>query len=725
MPDSGFISDADMANMEAQQAPAPTTQPQQNTGYISDEDMAKMPADSDKYDTLPQHVLGNVENFARAGTLGASDLAETGLLGQSQEDVRGRENALSMPEKIASGIAGGATLIGLTGGLGAPLEAAMGGGYGAAALGYGAEGALFGAGNVVSDASLGDPNLNAEKIISEVGFGAALGGGLGILGRALKGAPELPGSILEPGSGPTSPPGTGGASNPIMTDPMPPKEPIGSFAALEKRNANSIANGQSVEMPQKQALTEALSRLPDLENQILPQQIESLSSHGANQDYQILRDSPNKVGAEIKNTEGLQKQELTSKIDSTISDLHPDGAPTSDPVQAGNRANEIFTNQYQQEQAELRPFYDATDKLILGPASGDIAPLVNEFSKAVPGVARMFGYGDVGELENVLPYDSKWGIDKSTYNAVKDVFDSLKASGDENSSFSELKNLRQGMSQNVNTLDQGAGPGQIRALKAAFMNYNQNVLEDAIPQDATIQSGEGTMNLRDVAKRYAINEQQRDVIEKNFGASVGRQEYGAISKVKPEDILDNMFKDTATTTAAKNILSPDDFNELLSDHLAHNRGLVTKNNVFSSNKFASFLKRHQSELGAAFSDNPETLQRLKDLSTVSTIVPDNASINPGGTAKTFIGMLKNMGTADLFIGLHNLPALVGKKTMEILNEARATRNAVNEFNQGLAGQSAKQARLQQTSKILSQVDNAMNKGAAAIFSQRGKNGQAP
>jgi hypothetical protein len=49
----------------------------------------------------------------------------------------------------------------------------------------GVEGSLFGAGNAVTEAALGDPNLAAEKLISHVGLGGVLGSVGGVAGGAL------------------------------------------------------------------------------------------------------------------------------------------------------------------------------------------------------------------------------------------------------------------------------------------------------------------------------------------------------------------------------------------------------------------------------------------------------------------------------------------------------------------------------------------------------------
>lgn len=59
---------------------------------------------------------------------------------------------------------------------------------GAHGLGSAVEGAAYGLGQSVSEASLGDPDMNAEKVLSNVGYSALLAGGMGGVFGAGKGA---------------------------------------------------------------------------------------------------------------------------------------------------------------------------------------------------------------------------------------------------------------------------------------------------------------------------------------------------------------------------------------------------------------------------------------------------------------------------------------------------------------------------------------------------------
>lgn len=71
--------------------------------------------------------------------------------------------------------------------VGGVLEEGLGAGKLATAAGYGAEGALLAGTSTVSDMALGDPDLNAQKILTRIGMGTVLGMGLGVGGRAISG----------------------------------------------------------------------------------------------------------------------------------------------------------------------------------------------------------------------------------------------------------------------------------------------------------------------------------------------------------------------------------------------------------------------------------------------------------------------------------------------------------------------------------------------------------
>ena len=186
IPDSEFVPDAD------QTAPVVhATEPVHaaSSDFIPDSEFV---SDEDKYGSLGQQVAAGAEGVARGATFGVSDLLERGA-GIPAADIAGR--AEENPTLAGTGsLAGGAAALYLTGGA-AGLAAKLGlGELGTAAklAAMGVEGGAFGLGNSISEAAMGDPSLNAQKIISNIGTGAALGVGLGGLGKlAETGLPKV------------------------------------------------------------------------------------------------------------------------------------------------------------------------------------------------------------------------------------------------------------------------------------------------------------------------------------------------------------------------------------------------------------------------------------------------------------------------------------------------------------------------------------------------------
>lgn len=142
----------------------------------------------ESFGDLPQQALAGFEAFNRARTLGISDHLEASTGLTTKENIEKRQQQNPITETVAGAIPGVAASI-ATGGFG--LAAGAGAGLLRVAAGAAGEGALFGGAQAATDAVLGDPHLNAQKILSDVGMGAALGGGLGVLSHTLGALPAF------------------------------------------------------------------------------------------------------------------------------------------------------------------------------------------------------------------------------------------------------------------------------------------------------------------------------------------------------------------------------------------------------------------------------------------------------------------------------------------------------------------------------------------------------
>jgi hypothetical protein len=591
---------------------------------------------------------------------------------------------------------------------------------GAHALGSVAEAQFYTLGNAVSESALGDPDAFGEKLVSNMGTNALFGGALGALFGGIKGlsaSKELANDLSKeltrlgdsfssevrrkrslPGEPGPPPGGSGGSallSNTEMSGTVTDAPKTGvqptSLQALRDKRLAAEANGTAIELPQKSVLEDAVSRVP-MENPINPLQMGSLEDAGKRDSYNIVKDSDTETGKDFRHDEAVQKNELVNKTGQTINDISPSAKPTSDAMEGGNRAIKDFTDQYQAKQ-EFFGQQIKELKSLKGEGFDHTDGVIRKWIDANPELAKVFKIDEDGIKMN--PYDTTMGVTKQTYRAAKDAFNALQKNPQD---FKSLFNIRKGLENGVNLFTTDAATrGEIMKLKSSMMDYIQSLIDKTVPE------------AREVFRGYAINEQERSVIEKAFGASVGSPEFGAMSKIKPEHILDRIFANSASTQAAKNILGPNKFNEVLANWLSVAKEKATTDGAFSSKNFSLFLRKNKDVLGVAFKENPEILQRIGDLTTIMRILPDAAPANPSGTAKTLIGMLKNIPHN---ISWEKMLSYLPQKALEYLEH----QSQLSSLNEELAGKSAKVDGLSLIERNSASITRSINSVASSIFS---------
>lgn len=488
------------------------------------------------------------------------------------------------------------------------------------------EGSLYSAGNALSEASLGDPDSNAHHVAAEIGMGALIGGifGVGAEGASM-GLSKLLGKRVSQEATEVALRDqiAGNASAMVDTAPLPGAPQPGSLQEVIDRVASAKSAGESVEMPQKEIVLGAEKMLaPELKYPMIEAQVQALNDPKTYDIYRAAKESSTQKGRALVEYEALQKRESVDLLNNTVDNIAPTSKITADPAKAGTRLVEDFSDQYTGEQKKLGSMFKKFDEVAPNVPVNSL-DVVNAIKEVIPDAEKMLKMSD-GAIQ-LQPYSAaQMGVSESTYKAVSHIFKPLTEEG---LTVAGLRNLR-GTLEDFVTAAPGApgfGPqvSQIRGLKSKLLDLMSDKMDQAAPE----------LNARDFFKKYAVNEQNRGYVEKLLGGSIS-DKAGLLKQIAPEKVGDRIFRDTVAVRAAKQVLSPDAFNEMRANYLAEQLGKFTDKGAFRSQPFASWVKNNASELAVAFEDKPQVLQKIQALADRMRILPDAPSINPSGTAKT-------------------------------------------------------------------------------------------
>lgn len=595
------------------------------------------------YSSTPQIAKTVLEQAASGATLGLSKIAEAKLGIASPEDILARQriNPIASTAGNIAGFAGALALLPEEGLLQAITPAAQlvkAGKYvsGAAGLGKIASGALaasieglgFTGGDIVSEKALGEPNLSAHNIISRLGFGAVLGGALGGTATAASEGLGLIGSKLFPNGAATE------AGSRVIADEASRGAQFADALSAPKSEAEIAQRLKDLNLPQgggglpsRQALLEAQENLPDFKLKAHDLQIQALDNTQARDIYGAAKEGGDESAVNYKKYESGQKAELMGITNDTIDKIAPNASITDNPVEGGQKAIKSFQNQYEAEKKELGPIFKKFDTAAVNPVSYP-GELIGRLEEAIPNVSKYLDFNSVDGPVGLSKYDPGMPFSKNVYGGLKDLVNTVNKEG---VTLGEIRNLRNTLADRINLLSAPRDAMQIGNLKSSLMDYIGGEINKIAPD----------INAKEIFKRYAINEQNRQIVESIMGGKIG-DNVSFAKKIVPEDVLSRIFSDSVSTSAAKQIMGNDGFNEALANYLKSNISKVSDpaKNGFSSARFATFLKSKAPELAEAFKENPGIIQRIKSANDIMRILPDAPSPNPSGTAKTLMNLIK-------------------------------------------------------------------------------------
>ena len=668
------------------------------------------------------------------GNIGGGWLENWSGIPELNPQARQLRQAANPITHFLGSMAGGAAAIAATGGLAAPVEGAltaegamMAKGLGplaARTIGWGLEGGAFGAANAINDISLGDYNLNAQKIVSDIGFGALTGGALGALSKGIELMPALKwfggekpvegqvphGDMAQPsGPMPGQPIPDETFTQPPTPEPVP--APPQDVEGLKEYTKKGEAMGISKEYPQAQAVRGAANVLgPDLEFPILPGQINTVAyGPGNKSQWALQKETIGEIGQAARDYENFQKYNTNSVTDRYIQNVAPDTELITKPAEADNYTNDIFKKQYDAEHAALGPLFKKIGTIAESATGNHVPGIVQAITDQVPDAAYMFRFED-GEL-NLRPYSPGKGLAKDAYGAIKTLVEDLRG---ENNTLENVWNNKQLIDQDLREMagkeSEGKTMAQIGGIKSALLKY----LDENVNRIAESNPSEEAVNLRSAFTRNAINEENRRVFENEFGAVIGSPKFANSPNVSAIGINNAIFKNINTVEAARSILGKEKFNEILANFLAVNREAATKDGAFKAGEWYRFLNKKSDVLRSALADNPVVLQKLQAANTIARLIPDAKSINPPHTAATGMAMAKMLGL------LKTIP-VAGEplaKGAEMMAEKAAEKASTQAFNNELAGKANKASAVNQAKSIIQRTTDKIQSGAKSIFNQK-------
>ncbi len=614
IPDAEFIPDPQISSNPTESAPDFVPENQ----FIADKD----------YSTPAEMVKTAAEGLAAGPSFGLSRELESHVLNNAKEQkARIEENPGLATASEFGGILG-APAVGAVGAVARVGKAAekvaapvikkiLGettGKIASKALGSAVEGAFYGAGNAVNEDALGDSELNASSLIHNVGFGTlfggSLGGLLGLVGE--KFSPEAEKAATHEMH----------IENADNAPIAPPMEPPQSVEELEAANKRAEKLGFGTDLPVKTAVQDAQKNLAG-EMNFLPHgaQIASLESPEARLKYKMQLKSDTPLGNELRQYETNQKYEGSQElIPKFIQDIAPEEKLASDAFEGGKAAIDDFKETYDANKAAEKENFDKLDSIETSAVANPQDILTSIYTE-LPGAKDLVGIRADGTFYS-KPWAATSGVERGTAAQLKEV---IKALNKDALSVGDIRNLRDTMFDASKNWERPTEAHQISSLRKNLMEYMQDQVQKTLPD----------LEVRDFMRRYAINEQNRAVIENIFGGSLDEgAKFG--KAVEPEKVLPRIFSSVEDVKAAKALLG-DKWNKTVANYLSHVHNVANDPvSGFSSNKFNRAINDVKTGkdliMNEALAEHPEQLQKIRDVTTVMRGLPDSPPGNPSDTA---------------------------------------------------------------------------------------------
>lgn len=688
---------------------------------------------AEKYGTPIEQVKTAAESAAGGATFNLSRLAESKLLGNAEEQ-RQREianPALAGTSEVAGAVAGllgpeelltpvkGAQLIGkgveafaqpagkIVAGLADPITSPIvakilegASKLSPRALGSAVETSIYGLGQSVKEEALGEPGLTGENIAHNMGYAALLGGGLDLgLGLGAKTLFKTP--ISEEAKNLAE-------KDQLITKAITKPEAPTSLEEITALNKAMARSGVDTNLPQYEQAVEASKRLAG-KLDIPPHQfmLDSLKNEADSLKYKMQLKSDSGAANELRQYQyGLKSSGVDKFIPETIQNISPESTLAENSEIAGNQVIDSIMEKYEVNKAQDAEKFNQLEKL--HPIKVDQPEnIIKNLYSDFPKLQQYVTVNEDGQFF-LKTYDRSSGIQKETWPILRDLIKEVNKPGLD---IGDIRSIRDSLKNAAKDWTKSTTAQEVSDIRAQLMEYMQDQANKTLPE----------LGIRDMFKRYAINEQNLSDIERILGGSLDDRST-LLKAVKSEKVLDKIFNDLRNVRIMKNFMEPKEFSKMTANYLNQIKESVTDRatGTFKSGQFDKKLFSPQKDLAIqeALSDHPEQLQDLKDITTLMKILPDAPKGNPSDTAAAADLIKKAQKWTSALLHPTSIPGTILETIGQKIDE-KIQRGAINAALRGEESSLIQKNRMYDTyikiERMNQKLDNNISSGVKNIL----------
>jgi len=546
--------------------------------------------------------------------------------------------------EMASAASKFGTKAGLAETLGNAVSDGIEGKIGKLASKYAVEGAAFGVMDSLDRALISPEPKDAMSVTADALSGGAIGLLTGAAGGALVGSARQmwqskfgnkAARALEQIKADT-------ASNPVSAPQMGAVSPPSGLGSQGAAKATSIQEIQGLakklgalpleELPEKKSLMDAISKVQDDVKAVLPTEIhiQSYDNSVVRDKFRIAKEMGDETAQALLNYDQMIKKSMIEGMDNQIKALNPN--PVIDKVKSGQKALTLISKTYSDKKNLLKQGFKQFDSAGINPVTY-IGEITSTLENSVPGLSDYLTFDGVNGFVKLKKWEPTAPFTKKTHQAAQQI---VEAMNKPDLTIGQLRNARSNLKTFINYVTGDAPTNtQVKNLRKGLMDVIQ----------AQVEKIDNSLQVRELFKSYAINEQNIDELERILNGKIfGEGKVGR--EIAPEEVLRKLFTDTVSVKSAKQILGEKQFDLILGDYLAQRIDEFTDpaRKTFSSARMNTFLSPRQKlpELEEAFKDKLGILEKIKAYNTIARIVPDAQSIQPSGNVRTALGAVRDI-----------------------------------------------------------------------------------